>query len=174
MVSVCLFGLYACGGGTAEKAETKPKAEKPQQATKNTIYDDPTSISYSPEEGAVMQRLNELLAQSSKCEYVFYLPGYSMSTEIADPKQVRNCVYYVANKEAPNQDCDMEVGMAIRSAETDEIHITIDAVVTKPECAMAKVTFDGKTHNMSMTSIGVKHVMQFLSMKPGQGTPANK
>lgn len=168
--------LISCGGSDTSKPPVKQDktAQSPKQSAQTVVIKDPRNVSYTEEESKVMSRFNDLLAQSSKCEYVFYLPGYSMSTEIADPNQLKNFVFYVANKKAPRYDCDLEVGMAIRNAQTDEIHITIDAVVTKPECAMAKVTFDGKTYDMSMTEIGIKHVMQFINIKPGQGKPINK
>lgn len=174
-VFACIVMLAACGSETATKpSKSTNETKATAQTSTSTIIEDPTTVSYTQEQADLMQRLNALLAESSKCEYVFYLPGYAMSTEIADPNQLRNFVYFVAAVPPARTDCDMEVGMAIRNKSTDEIHITIDAVVTKKECAYANVTFDGKTHKMSMTKPGYQHIMQFLNIKPGDGTPVAK
>lgn len=175
LIIALVFSLSACGGSAeSDKPTAKTEEAAPAQSNESAIIPDPREVAYNEEESLVMKRFNELLAVSSKCEYVFYLPGYAMSTEVADPNQLKNFIYFVANKKAPRYDCDLEVGMALRNIETDEIHITIDAVVTKKECAMAKVTFDGKTHNMSLTEFGLQHIMQFLNIKPGQGAPIQK
>lgn len=174
-----LFFLTGCSGDSQKVEPAKVEAAQTTPAVNPNLQwqsADPRNIDYTPEEVEIYQRFNDLLTNSSKVEYVFYLPGYSMSTEMEDPAAIRNFLFYAIPKTPARTDCDLEVGMAFRDKVEGEIHLTIDAVVTKPDCRYAKVTFvpENKSHNMIFTDAGYQHIMRFMQIKPGDGTPVAK
>jgi len=183
MCFIVIAALVAC----SEDKKTAKKPEKPKKEVK-TVKQDVRGLKgnghyknykeigegeATDEEVVRFNRIIELLSKSSKVEYVFYLPSYSMSTEMENPAQIQQFVAHVSPFDAANIKCDLEAGIAFRDSE-GEIHLEMDVVITQAACRYIRTKFDGATHNLGMTENGFQHFYQFLNIKPSDGTPIEK
>ncbi|MDA7502331.1 hypothetical protein N8482_03555 [Chitinophagales bacterium] len=119
-------------------------------------------------------KLQALLVDAEKLEYVFYKKGYSFSTETdetSQPGAVKNYFYHISPQIGPTN-CKYDGGGVFRN--TDGSIIMEMDFALKPDCSGVRLRFDGETHYQQLSESGVNALNQLFSIDPSQGTPKAK
>lgn len=157
-----LFGvlfLIACQNGSDKKETTKKKVQE------QTVQTAKVNKELHP-------KLAQALPNSSVIEFAFFMNGMELSSETTGQQPIRAFYNHIDSVEVvkkPNCRYDNYEGSTVFRSREGDITLTIDFVVTDPNCRFAKVTIDNKTYYQQITESGVRYLMQFMQLrtKPG-------
>jgi len=157
MKNACLFVTLlmifaACSG---------PKSETAEKKIVQTVQEPLINKELHP-------KLQEVLPQCGVIEFVFFVKGMEMSTETKGAKAINGFYNHIDSKSVIKQaNCNYDnyEGSAVFRGREGDIKMTLDFVVTDPNCRFVKVVIDNKTYLQQLTDSGLQYFMQFMQMR---------